>query len=186
MKTAIKYCFRQSLIQYGVFLYLLSVFCYFFIEFFVNKNTSKSFIGIMLFDGLLAIQIIYLVFGVNDINTVAFAYPPVITVMTDHSFDETRIVARNIISSNLNTISAIAGLMLGLLGIALAIDNKIIDNNMIMLIVTIIILNSIYYFLQIFKMVVVFDALGYHLNAISKKEENNNVNINVNKISIKC
>ena len=74
LKTMIKYSFRQSLIQYGFFFILILIFSFFFMAFFINNNVDKPSIGLFLFDGLLSVQIIYLIFAANDIRVVAFAY----------------------------------------------------------------------------------------------------------------
>ena len=174
LKTMIKYSFRQSLIQYGFFFILILIFSFFFMAFFINNNVDKPSIGLFLFDGLLSVQIIYLIFAANDIRVVAFAYPPVVAVMSNCSFDETCVVAKNIILSNHYIVMVIATLMFGLLVISLVIT-KMANLHLIFAVI----LNSIYSFLQVFKMVLILDALGYNLTI--KQEQHNHVeNLSMN------
>ena len=174
LKTMIKYSFRQSLIQYGFFFILISTFSFFFIAFINNSNINSPSNGFFLFDGLLSVQIIYLILAANDIRTVLFVYPPVVAAMSDYSFDETRVVAKNIILSNYYIVMVIATLMFGLLAISLVIP-KIANLDLIFNVI----LNSIYYFLQVFKTVLIFDVLGYNLTI--KQEQHNHVeNLSMN------
>lgn len=174
LKTMIKYSFRQSLIQYGFFFILISTFSFFFIAFINNSNINSPSNGFFLFDGLLSVQIIYLILAANDIRTVLFVYPPVVTAMSNYSFDETRVVAKNIILSNHYIVIMIATLMFGLLAISLVIT-KMVNLHLIFAVI----LNSIYYFLQVFKMVLILDALGYNLTI--KQEQHNHVeNLSMN------
>ena len=180
LKTMIKYSFRQSLIQYGFFFILISTFSFFFIAFINNSNINKPSNGFFLFDGLLSVQIIYLILAANDIRTVLFVYPPVVAAMSDYSFDETRVVAKNIILSNYYILFIISILMFGLLTISLVTPNQRIANlNLIS--IAAVILNSIYYFLQVFKTVLIFDVLGYNLTI--KQEQHNHVeNLSINNV----
>ena len=180
LKTMIKYSFSQSWIQYSryfLFFVLILIFSFFFIVFFINiKSIDKPTTGLFLFDGLLSTQSIYLIYLIftADIRAVAFVYPPVIAAMSDYSFDETRVVAKNIILNNHYIVIMIANLMFGLLAISLVIP-KIAN----LLLIFTVILNSIYYFLQVFKMVFIFDALGYNLTI--KQEQHNHVeNLSMN------
>ena len=178
LKTMIKYSFRQSLIQYGFFFILISTFSFFFIAFINNSSINKPSNGFFLFDGLLSVQIIYLILAANDIRTVLFVYPPVVAAMSDYSFDETRVVAKNIILSNYYILFIISILMFGLLTISLVTPHQRIANlNLIS--IAAVILNSIYYFLQVFKTVLIFDVLGYNLTI--KQEQHNHVeNLSMN------
>ena len=180
LKTMIKYSFSQSWIQYSryfLFFVLILIFSFFFIVFFINiKSIDKPTTGLFLFDGLLSTQSIYLIYLIftADIRAVSFVYPPVVAAMSDYSFDETRVVAKNIILNNHYIVIMIANLMFGLLAISLVIP-KIAN----LLLIFTVILNSIYYFLQVFKMVFIFDALGYNLTI--KQEQHNHVeNLSMN------
>lgn len=70
--------------------------------------------------------------------------------------------------------------MFGLLTISLVTPHQRIANlNLIS--IAAVILNSIYYFLQVFKTVLIFDVLGYNLTI--KQEQHNHVeNLSMNNV----
>ena len=135
-------------------------------------HVTFQYYRISLFDSLTGVYFLYLLLFHSDIfshldifSKISFVYPLVRNVMDAES---SKIVSHNIIQHNhaLLFMVAIAMFLLCLLSLSF---NSLKLTNPSIVIVILLVLNFIYYYLQIFKMVLVFDVLGYNL--VVKKNE---------------
>ena len=123
-------------------------------------HVTFKYYGILLFDSLTgSTYFLYLLFHSDNFSKIAFIYPPVRNVI---GTETSQIVSHNIIQHNHALLFMVAIAMFLLCLLSLSFHSLKLTNPSIVIVI-LLGLNFIYYYLQVFKMVLVFDVLGYNL-----------------------
>ena len=168
LKSIIKDSFLCALNTYDHLLFLMMFFFITHSYLLWTFHVTFKYYGILLFDSLTGgTYFLYLLFHSDNFSKIAFIYPPVRNVMDTES---SKIVSHNIIQHNHALLFIVAIAMFVLYLLSLSFHSLKLTNPSIFLVI-LLGLNFIYYYLQIFKMVLVFDVLGYNLVVKEKESE---------------
>ena len=167
LKSIIKDSFLCAFNMYNNLLFIMMFFFITHSYLLWNFHVTFKYYGISLFDSLTGIYFLYLLFHSDNFSKVAFIYPPVRNVMDAES---SKIVSHNIIQHNHALLFMVSIAMFLLCLLSLSFHSLKLTNPSIVIVI-LLGLNFIYYYLQIFKMVLVFDVLGYNLVVKEKESE---------------
>ena len=159
LKSIIKDSFSCAFNTYNHILFLCMFFFITHSYLLETYHVTFKYYRISLFDSLTSIYFLCLLFHSDNFSRIVFVYPPVRNVMDAES---SKIVSDNIIQHNHALLFMVAITMFLLCLLSLFFNSLKLTNPSIVIVI-LLGLNFIYYYLQVFKMVLVFDVLEYNL-----------------------